>query len=414
LTDELTQVAELVRRESGIALRPEQLPTLRAAIGRVAPGLDPGSLLKAVGDARGRSEVVRKLIDEVTVNETYFLRHQPELDTIDWRAMLAAAQARGPTELRVWSTPCSTGEEPYSLAILALEALGPHAPVSILATDIAESPLRHARAAHYGRRSLRHVPPPLLERHFHDAGGQTTVASHVRELVRFARHNLVSDAFPPLGEEPFDVIVCRNVLIYFDAPTVARTVKALRRSLVPGGQLLLGAADRVTMSAVGARAERPRPAPRRPRVRRRAPASRRPRRPRATLHDALAAADEGRLDAALELTDELLSADALDPGVHFVRGLALRAGGDPKAALASLRRAVYLDPGFARASFELGRAHETLGHGSAARRSYQMALQAMEANGDGSGRLLDPVDAADVAAACHGRLAALGREEARR
>jgi chemotaxis protein methyltransferase CheR len=393
---------------------------LRAAIGRVAHGLEPESLLKAVSDPRTRADLVSRLIDEVTVKETYFLRNQPELDEIDWECLLEASRQRGAGGIRAWSTPCATGEEAYSLAILALETLGAaRPPVSILATDIAQAPLVHAELGRYGKRSVRHVPAPLLERHFRPGEGGLTVAGHVRELVRFARHNLVSDQFPPPGEEPFDLIVCRNVLIYFDPPTVTRTVRALRKSLVPGGQLVLGAADRVTITAAGERPEKrpPTPKPRAPRPRPPVARRRRPTaapEPEATLEDALAAADKGQLESALQLTDTLLAKDTLNPGVHFVRGLALQAGGDSEAAVASLRRALYLEPAFVRAAFELGRAHETLRQRDAARRSYQIALRALEESDDGSQRLLDAADAGDVAAACQGRLGVLEREEASR
>lgn len=396
MNDSLANVAELIGIESGLALRPSQLPALRAAIGRVAPGLDAAGLLQALNQPPSRGELVARLIDELTIKETYFLRNPAELDTIDWRELLAAAGRRRDDCVRVWNPACATGEGPYSLAILALEALGPGAALSILATDIARPALRRAELGHYGGRSLRHVPAPLRERHFRPTGGGLTVRPHIRELVRFRAHNLASGEFPPAGEGPFDLVVCRNVLIYFGPATVVGTVAGLRRSLLPGGQLLLGAADRVTITATQAGGS---PAPVQAlgplipsRARDRPP--RRASRPSPVLQ-AVAQPEPSALE------------DPLDPGAHLLRGLSRRAEGETEAAVAAFRRACYLDPAFARAAFELGRTHDALNDRPAARRSYQLALNALAGAGGDQQRMLEPTEVRAVALACTQRLAAL-------
>ncbi len=198
MSDPLIEVAQLVQNESGLALSRSQLPALRAAIERAAPGLDAAELL-ATREPTHRAELMAKLLDGLTVKETYFLRHPAELDTIDWSGLLAAAERREATCVRVWNPACATGEDPYSLAMLALEALGPKAAVSILATDIARPALRRAEVGSYGARSLRHVTSPLRERHLRGAGSTLAVAPHVREMVRFKAHNLAGGPFPSGG-----------------------------------------------------------------------------------------------------------------------------------------------------------------------------------------------------------------------
>lgn len=425
MSDALEKIADLVRCESGVVTRSAQLPSLGAAIARVQPGLGADGVLAATTGEHG-DEVLARLIDEVTVKETYFLRNRAELDAIDWRGLLTAAYEKGVDGIRVWNPACATGEETHSLALLAREALGAAAEgVSILGTDIAGSALRRAREGRYGRRSVRPVPPDQARRWFSLRADGLVVKDVLRDLVRFERHNLVGDPFLPAGEERFDLIVCRNVLIYFDPPTVRKTIDSLRSALARHGVLVLGAADRLTVTAATGSAVGPDRVPRlAPRsARTRSPGHRSPPRrnstratrpspiPPGALDRALAAADAGRLETALALTGELLEADPADPVLHFVRGLAHHAAGDAAAAVAALRRAVYFEPSFARAMFELGRAQGSLGDSDAARCSYRAALAALE-HGAGGHRLLDPGDVEDVAAACRARLGALMREEA--
>ena len=243
----LHSVAETIRRDSGIVLGPAQLPALAASISRAAPGLDAAALLRELEEPVSGPGLLERVIDEVTVNETYFLRHRSELDPIDWHALHAAARRNGSPVVRVWSAACATGEEVYSLALLAVRAFAPAPPpVSILGTDIAPSALRTAARGAYGWRSVRGVEPPLRELHFHGAPEGLIVSAALREVTSFARHNLVRDPIPPAGWGPFELIVCRNVLIYFERETVAATRAALGRALAPGGHLVLGAADRVS------------------------------------------------------------------------------------------------------------------------------------------------------------------------
>jgi chemotaxis protein methyltransferase CheR len=395
----LEHVAELIRRESGMALGPTRMPALAAAVERVAPGLDGiGVASVAVGD-RGASGMLARLIDEVAVNETFFFRHRRELDAINWSDLARAALADGRDGVRIWSTACASGEEAYTLAMMACQALASSTPpVSILASDISRRALDRARAGIYGERSIRLVPADLHAEHLVELGGGYGVEPELRKLVRFRHHNLVSDPVPPADEGPFDLIVCRNVLIYFEPDLATRVLASLERGLAPGGTLLLGTADRLCGSASRLLASPVRAPSRRGANRESKPPS---------LATALKAADAGRLDDAVELTGAVLAADPVHCDAHYARGVAELARGEASAAVTALRKALYLDPQFALAAFQLGRAHDSLSQAESARRAYAQALRILEGGQSERTGLIEGPDPTDLEAACRARLRAL-------
>ncbi|HEY1358670.1 MAG TPA: CheR family methyltransferase [Thermoleophilaceae bacterium] len=410
----LEQLAELVHRETGMVIKGSQLSSLAAAVSRLGPGTAPADFLAAGGVP---PELLERLIDEVTVKETFFFRQREELDAIDWPLLLETARASGSDKIRVWVAACASGEEAYTLAMLAGAALGTLTPpLSILATDISGVALRRASEAHYHGRSLRSVPDVMRTRYMVPRGDGAVVDDSLRRLVSFQRHNLVSDP-PPLAPGKFELIACRNVLIYFDGETVERVIGGLESALAPGGTMVLGAADRLCDSARRlARGD----GQRRHSARERAAAPRRVlRRPLGReaeppvealdLKAALDAADSGDLERAIEITGGILEADVLDAGAYFVRGLAELGLGDCDGAVGSLRRALYVDPGFGLAAFQLGRAQERRGDPAAAARAYDQALRTLDPDDARHAEILDQVDLADVAGACSLRVKELKR-----
>ncbi len=406
----LEKLAGQIRRQTGISIKAGQLPSLAAAVRRADPSMDAAGFLEggpASDSLRGR------LIDEVTVNETFFFRQRRELDAIDWRALHQAARAAGSETVRVWVGACATGEEAYTLALLASQAFAPLAPpVAILGTDISAAALDQARRGRYGRRALRTLDPEIRERYFVPVEGGVTVGDSLCKLVEFKRHNLVLDPAPTFGGRPFDLISCRNVLIYFDADAVERVIDALELALAPHGTLVLGAADRLCgqtrrlarldgSAETDGRARDPARPLRRPLGR--------DHQPQEGLGVALRSASAGDLDAALSATERMLHDNPLDADAHFVRGLTELGGGDAESAVASLRRALYVDPTFGLAAFKLGRAHEELGDRAAAMRAYEQALRTLRPVNERHALILDKVDLGDVAGACAIRLEALGR-----
>ena len=416
----LAEITDLVRRKTGIALPAARETAILAAAGRAAPGLSPADFLRAASDPlRGRS-LVDRLIDEVTVQETTFARDRGQLDTIPWHDLLRDARAAGFGCVRVWSAACASGEEAYTLALLADQAFGQEqVPVDVLGTDISGAALKAAAAGRYRERAVQSLEPPLRHRYLdRQADGTYLVGQRLRGLVRFGRHNLASDPFPPLGEAAFDLVACRNVLIYFELPAAGRVIESLQRSLLPGGMLMLGAADALlrTTTRHGAQGARP-PAPARPPrdPLRRPPGRQPPARPPAQPCDparprpdrlaaALDAAGQGDRDQALALSAALLADDPLDADAHFVRGLVLLEAGQPADAVAALRRALYADPAFSLAAFALGRAYDEMGAGPAARRAYAQVLRTLDPDDHRHEPILQQVDIGDIAAACRARL----------
>ena len=181
----------------------------------------------------------------MTIKETFFVREPRQLDAIPWRA---AARARAGGRARARSGSGAQPARPAksrtrSRCSRARRSARTTPPVSILATDISTAALEGALAGRYRERSVRDVEPALRRRYFDEVGDELVVGRRLRRLVRFAPHNLARDPIPPLGEAPFDLILCRNVLIYFDGATVERVIHGLEQALRPGGMLILGSAD---------------------------------------------------------------------------------------------------------------------------------------------------------------------------
>jgi chemotaxis methyl-accepting protein methylase/chemotaxis response regulator CheB len=410
VSNSLTEIAELIRRETGMVLSATREKAVGAAVDRVAPGLDPGAFVSAAApDQVGGRDLVDRLIDEVTNQETSFVRDRSQLDTIDWRGLLQSARAAGSATIRVWSAGCATGEEAYTLALLAAEALD-SAPtmVNVLGTDISGAALAAAVVGRYRERAVRALDPVLLGRYLEwQADGTYVVGERLRGLVRFRRHNLARDPIPPVGESGFDVVACRNVFIYFDPPLVERVIELLERSLRPGGVLVLGAADALQrpIATTVARAGQAGGGALAPKRQFRRPLGRQPTSSREQrLAAALDAADRGDRDDALAHLVSLLADNPLDADANFIHGLVTLEAGDPASAAIALRRALCTDAAFALAAFTLGRAYDALDDVSAARRAYQQALRTLDPDDHRHELMLQQVDIGDIAAACRARL----------
>ena len=188
----------------------------------------------------------RAVVEAMATNETFFFRDKVPFDlfrdVLLPRCLAAQAATR---RLRIWCAAASTGQEPYSIAMLLHEA-GPRLAgwqVEIVATDIATGVLEKAKAGLYSQFEVqRGLPIGMLLRHFKQTGETWQLSSAIRAMVDFRALNLLQD-FSRLGT--FDIVFCRNVLIYFDAATKADVLSRLARALNPGGAVLLGAAETV-------------------------------------------------------------------------------------------------------------------------------------------------------------------------
>jgi chemotaxis protein methyltransferase CheR len=179
------------------------------------------------------------LIEALLVHETYLFRELDALRALVDTQIVPAVRARG--HARVWSAACSTGEEPYSLAML-LDARGVLDAVEIVATDLSPTVIERARLGVFGRRALRDGHPPELAARYTERSAQgVTVVSRIRAAVRFSTRNLVGRDAPSLGR--FDAILCRNVLIYFRDAQILRVIEQLVGQLADGGVIAVGVSE---------------------------------------------------------------------------------------------------------------------------------------------------------------------------
>ncbi|GGJ11083.1 chemotaxis protein methyltransferase [Alicyclobacillus cellulosilyticus] len=176
--------------------------------------------------------LLRKTLAHMTINVSEFFRNPDR-----WWALMPLLAREAGREFRVWSAACASGEEPYTIAMLLEE----HrlAPYHILATDIDEEVLRQAQAGCYHERQLREVPEAYLQKYFVVHDGTWQVAERLKRHVQFVRHDLLRDPYPA----GFDLIVCRNVLIYFTDEGKDRVVRGFARALRPGGLLFVGSTE---------------------------------------------------------------------------------------------------------------------------------------------------------------------------
>lgn len=189
-----------------------------------------------------RANEVNHLIDTLTTNETYFFREKNQLDAFSEEILPELARRNSSTRrLRIWSAGCSTGEEPFTLAILIRESgLFDNWNLEIIGTDINHRVLRSARRAVYGQSAFRATEEPYMKRYFTPGDdGRYTLDESVRSMVHFGHLNLMDEKMIGLIGE-CDLIMCRNVIIYFDRNSKAKAVNSFFRKLVPAGYLLLG------------------------------------------------------------------------------------------------------------------------------------------------------------------------------
>lgn len=408
-------LAELIERTTGLALDR----------GGVSTALDRfvNERLNTLGIANVEDYVTlaanpsgaeqRKLIDAITVPHTWFYRDPEQLATI---AKLLAAAPAG--RLAIWVAGCATGEEAYTLAMIS-RTIGRE--VSVLATDVNETALEAARRGVYSALAVRDVPP-LERRWLVPQDTRFSIEASLRPDVSFMRHNLVEPPPQATNRGGWDLVVCRNVLIYFSSQAVARVLERFARSLREGGALVVGASEVVFEPPAGLelvssgnrlvlrRSMRiPTAAPPTPRTTSKfslpppvlpvlptppvlsSPAikpppttdpnlklSREP--PKAARDDSLVAAltrghslfERGEVTAAVAVYAELARSYPAVAEVWLFLGIARYAHGEVDAAANALRSSLCLDPALWPAGFYLARAYERLGRRADALHQYDL------------------------------------------
>jgi chemotaxis protein methyltransferase CheR len=379
------------------------------------------------------------ILAQLTIGETYFFRNSAQFDALRQHIFPEIIARRTMIQsFRMWSAGCATGEEPYSLAMAILDLLAEGEPwhTTILATDINPTFLARAREALYGEWSFRETPATLRDRFFHQEGSRWRLSSAIRRMVTFARLNLAEPCYPSVttGTSALDLIICRNVTIYFDAATTQQVVGRFFDALTPGGWLIVGHAEpqasiyrqfevhnfpdtivyrkplnaplfvsapqssamtmrslplpaqsaaSTTIATAQSTSSTSAPVPRPNRN-----AGSRPdtnsmsykEEPKIALVLALArkCADRGEWAAAEEHCTLALEQDPLCINAHYLLGQIHEHQGRLDTALVAYRRTVYLDRCFVLGMLGMASIWRQIGYIANARRSYQNALQYLE------------------------------------
>ncbi|KPK31664.1 MAG: chemotaxis protein [Nitrospira bacterium SG8_35_1] len=184
-----------------------------------------------------------RLFDAVTTNETYFFREIDQLNVFnDDLLPNLLKQNKGKQSLRIWSAACSSGEEPYSIAIMLLEKKLGNMQYEIHASDICESVLASAKKGVYTSYSIRNIPQQYLDKYFSKNDQLYNLSQTVSKSVNFKKINLIDEKHVK-SVRGMDIIFCRNVLIYFDAKAKQKVVSHLYNALNPGGYLIIGSSE---------------------------------------------------------------------------------------------------------------------------------------------------------------------------
>ena len=252
---EFDRFANLIYDECGIVLSPEKKCMVTGRLGKRlrALGMDSYSTYyNYVSTVKGRKAELVSLIDVITTNTTEFFREQHHFEFLVEEAipsLISSGVLGRNRSLNVWSAGCSTGEEPYSIAMVLAEYYENHpGDFSILATDICSRALKKASNAIYDEKETKGIPDSLKRKYMmHGVGSQEgywRMIPELRRRIKFGRLNFVDEEFDL--PSPIHIIFCRNVIIYFDAPTKAALVDEIYEALVPGGYYLSGHSETLT------------------------------------------------------------------------------------------------------------------------------------------------------------------------
>ncbi len=241
------RVQAMIYRHAGISLKAGKMQMVHSRLLRRLRALRMDSFdryLDQLDRAGADSPEWQEFVNALTTNLTSFFREQYHFPVLSRHLQ----GLRRPGPVRIWCAAASTGEEPYSIAITAAEALGGRADVQILATDIDTRVLEAAQRGVYPLDAVERLDRSVLKRHFLRGKGPNEgfvrVTQELRQLVTLRPLNLLEPAWPM--RERFDAIFCRNVLIYFDKPTQIRVVQRLAGYLAPGGLLFVGHSENFT------------------------------------------------------------------------------------------------------------------------------------------------------------------------
>ncbi len=410
------QLKNHILDQTGLAYYADKDEDLAARVSRRFAAIDAEDCSSYLGILAGedpRRAEMHQLVGELTIGETYFFRQREHFDLMRERILPDLLDRNQSTKrLRIWSAGCATGPEPYSIALLLHREFQTRTQgwdVSILGTDINIEFLARAREARFGAWALRETSAETKAACFIQSGRDWVLRPEYRKGVTFEYHNLASEVSPAADDEPFDLILCRNVIIYFSPERMRNVIDNFYRFLNIGGWLIVGHAEPniemfhtfetvSELNATGYRknsetaAEAASPpfdwqafedkfAARTPvlaiRTNARPPL---PEPPAPSVEDARLLADSGNWEAATEVTRKLLETDGLNGPAYFMLGLIQEHAGATEEACAAFRRAIYLDRGFALAHYHLGASLKGSREWEMARKAFRNVLQILDGN----------------------------------
>ncbi len=238
----------LLKQRSGLVLTKDKAYLLESRLMPVARKRSMRSLDELASSVRGQKDeaLLREITEAMTTNESSFFRDQKPFDLFRNVVLPRVLEVRSSRrQLRIWSAACSSGQEPYTVAmVLSDEATKLRGwKIDIIGTDLSGEMVERARNGIYTQFEVqRGLPITMLVKHFRQVGDKWQISPQLREMVTFKEHNLLGE-LGSLGT--FDVVFCRNVLIYFDQPTKGRVLSQIARVMAPDGFLYLGGAETV-------------------------------------------------------------------------------------------------------------------------------------------------------------------------
>lgn len=423
--EEFFRLTAVIEENTGLTFSPEKQRELSIKLGKLSPIEGVHSAEDLIREASRSAAVLQKIINVITVGESYFFRNRPHFNALKETIipeLVEMAETRG--SLNIWCAGCANGEEPYSIAIL----LKDHFPqlagweVSIVATDINTDYLASAEEGVFRNWSFRGVAPDIIRRHFELLDdGSFRISRNIAKQVSFQHFNLarVLEGHRPV-QDPVDLLLCRNVLIYFPYKTSDDIIRQFRDTLRPGGFLLVGhseafpslgnfepiyssatyyyrrhlddAAFRLTMpaaatAAIPGIAVRSTYMPLRPSsIAAPFPVSSMPRysfssipEPVDELSVARELANGGNSEEALALLDDLaVGRGRLDHRVHFLKAIVVDHKGQARQATDSLKRAIFLNKNFVVGHYYLGVISQREGDRAAALRHFKNVIRLLD------------------------------------
>ncbi|MCP8969210.1 CheR family methyltransferase [Ectobacillus ponti] len=255
ITDkEFKDLADFIHRNYGIHLKEEKKTIVMGRLYQVLQQLNFDNftdyLRYVLADPTEKAASV--LVEKITTNHTFFMREAEHFQFLQHKVLPYLSQTIRDRDLRVWSAGCSSGEEPYTLAMILDEFFGLQKgswDTKVLATDISHRVLEAAAKGTYATEALASLPPQWKHRYFKNNGdGTSDVVDKIKREVIFRRFNLMETSFP--FKRKFHVIFCRNVMIYFDQKTKTELVRRFYQHMEPGGYLFIGQSETIDREAV--------------------------------------------------------------------------------------------------------------------------------------------------------------------